>query len=89
MVKTLNTVLSPVMANPDLLRSPATVFVSGNDDGAKAVTRELLRDLGWSDRSIEDLGRINSARGTEALILLAPYLIRSKGFANFALSVVR
>ncbi|MHC4053309.1 NADPH-dependent F420 reductase [Bradyrhizobium sp. 25ACV] len=88
-VKTLNTVLSPVMANPDLLRSPATIFVSGNDDGAKAVTRELLRDLGWSDRSIEDLGRIDSARGTEALILLVPYLIRSKGFANFALSVVR
>lgn len=88
-VKTLNTVLSPVMANPDLLRMPATVFVSGNDDGAKAVTRELLRDLGWSDHFIEDIGGIDSARGTEALILLVPYLIRSQGYANCALSVVR
>jgi hypothetical protein len=49
----------------------------------------LLHDLGWRDQSIQDLGGLDSARGTEALILLVPYLIRSQGFAPFALTVVR
>jgi 8-hydroxy-5-deazaflavin:NADPH oxidoreductase len=88
-VKTLNTVLSSVMANPGLLASPATVFMSGDDKDAKATTRTLLNDLGWLDHSIQDLGGLDSARGTEALILLVPYLIRAQGFIPFALTAVR
>lgn len=88
-VKTLNTVLFPVMANPALLSTAASIFLSGNDKDAKAVTRELLHDLGWSDASIEDLGGIDSARGTEALLLIVPYLIRSRGLTPFALTVAR
>jgi len=88
-VKALNTVLSPVMANPGLLASPATIFVSGDDEDAKAVARALLRDLGWRDHAIQDLGGLDSARGTEALILLAPYLLRAQGRIPFALTAVR
>lgn len=88
-VKTLNTVLSPVMAKPGLLKSPATVFLSGDDKDAKAAARALLRDLGWLDDSILDLGGLDSARGTEALILLAPYLLRSQGLIPFALTAAR
>lgn len=88
-VKTLNTVASPAMANPGLLTLPASVFISGNDNAAKLITRGLLLDLGWQDRWIEDLGGIESARGTEALILLAPYIVRARGPKPFALTAAR
>jgi 8-hydroxy-5-deazaflavin:NADPH oxidoreductase len=88
-VKTLNTMLFTVMANPRSLQVPPSVFLSGNDPGAKAAVRELLGALGWQPGWIEDLGDLASARGTEALILLVPHLVRSRGFAPFALTVAR
>jgi len=88
-VKTMNTLLSPVMANPSLLSSPATIFISGNDATAKAITRSLLLDLGWEEQWIEDLGALDSARGTEAVILLAPYLLRAGIRKPFALTAIR
>jgi predicted dinucleotide-binding enzyme len=42
------------------------VFVSGDDEEAKAQVTELLRSLGWTD--ILDLGDISTARGTEMLL---------------------
>ncbi len=63
-VKTLNTVGAPVMVNPGgLAGGDHTVFLSGNDGGAKAQVADLLRGLGWSD--ILDLGDISTARGPE------------------------
>lgn len=86
-VKTLNTMFFTVMANPGSLSVPPTVFLSGNDADAKAVVRELLTDLGWLPGWIMDLGDVTSARGTEALMLLVPHIIRSRGFAPFALAL--
>jgi hypothetical protein len=43
-----------------------TVFVSGNDAGAKQKVTALLETFGWSD--IVDLGDITTARGTEMLL---------------------
>ena len=43
-----------------------TVFVCGDDVGAKAEVSELLRSFGWQD--IIDLGDITTARGTEMLM---------------------
>src|ERR1044071_6784219 len=80
-VKTLNTMLFSVMAHPLGLTHPPTAFLSGNDEGAKATVSKLLHDLGWPPAWIEDLGDITTARGTEALILLVPHLIRRRGFA--------
>lgn len=88
-VKTLNTMLFSVMTNPRALSVPPTVFLSGNDEGAKATVSALLRALGWPAEGIEDLGDISTARGTEALMLLVPHLIRRRGFAPFALTVAR
>ncbi|WP_425441962.1 NADPH-dependent F420 reductase [Stigmatella erecta] len=88
-VKTLNTMLFTVMANPRILQVPPSVFLSGNDKDAKAAVRELLQELGWQPGWIEDLGDVSTARGTEALILLVPSLLRSRGFAPFALTVAR
>ncbi|WNG18851.1 NADPH-dependent F420 reductase [Cystobacter fuscus] len=88
-VKTLNTMLFSVMVAPRGLSVPPTAFLSGNDAEAKATVRELLHDLGWPPDWIEDLGDIFTARGTEALMLLVPHLVRRRGFAPFALTIAR
>ena len=66
-VKTLNTMTASVMVNPgQLAGGDHTVFVSGNDAGAKAQVAELLKSFGWRD--IIDVGDITTARGTEMLL---------------------
>ena len=63
-VKTLNTIGAGVMVNPKgLAGGDHTIFLSGNDAGAKAQVADLLRGLGWSD--ILDLGDVATARGPE------------------------
>ncbi|WP_042374509.1 NADPH-dependent F420 reductase [Streptacidiphilus neutrinimicus] len=88
-VKTLNTMLFPVMTAPDTLTQPPTAFLSGEDPQAKQTVRELLTDLGWRTEWITDLGGIRTARATEAAILFVPHVIRSSGFAPFAISIAR
>lgn len=88
-VKSLNTMLFSVMADPGALDVPPTVFVSGDDPDAKAVVREALQGLGWRDGWIVDLGPIATAAGPEAMALMVPSLLGAIGFAPFALSVAR
>ncbi|MFJ2060076.1 NADPH-dependent F420 reductase [Streptomyces sp. NPDC087908] len=88
-VKTLNTMLFPVMTAPAMLAQPPTVFLSGDSPRAKETVRELLTDLGWRDEWITDLGGIGTARATEAAILFVPHVIRSGGFVPFAVSIAR
>ena len=86
-VKTLNTMLFSVMVDPHSLNVPPTAFLSGNDTGAKAAVSKVLGDLGWPPAWIHDLGDIFTARGTEALVLLVPHFIRTRGLMPFALTV--
>ncbi|MFD9125561.1 NADPH-dependent F420 reductase [Kitasatospora sp. NPDC059571] len=88
-VKTLNTMLFPVMTAPAALTRTPTAFLSGDDPRAKQTVRELLGDLGWQPEWITDLGGIETARATEAAILFVPHVIRSSGFAPFAISIAR
>lgn len=88
-IKTLNTVMFMVMANPQGLSTPPTAFLSGNDTSAKATVRALLGELGWPAEWIMDLGDVTTARGTEALFMFVPFVARSKGFVPFAISVAR
>lgn len=88
-VKSLNTMLYPVMTAPAALAQPPTAFLSGQDAGAKQVVRGLLVDLGWHQEWIADLGGIETARATEAAILFVPHVIRSSGFSPFAISLAR
>lgn len=74
-VKSLNTVTSTVMANPQLLEGEHSVFVCGNDEGAKQKVTELLQSFGWKSENIIDLGDISSARGTEMLLPLTVRLL--------------
>ncbi|MFJ1454767.1 NADPH-dependent F420 reductase [Nocardia sp. N2S4-5] len=87
-VKTLNTMLYTVMTAPSILTRAPTVFLSGDDAQAKQVVAGLLTDLGWHQEWITDLGGIETARATEAAILFVPHVIRSRGFAPFAISIV-
>ncbi|MQY06474.1 NADPH-dependent F420 reductase [Actinomadura macrotermitis] len=88
-VKTLNTMLFPVMTAPGMLAQAPDVFLSGDDPQAKQAVRALLADLGWREEWITDLGGIQTARATEAAILFVPYVIRANGFTPFAISIAR
>ena len=69
-VKTLNTMYSGLMINPRALGEDSTVFVSGNDADAKAKVTTTLKEFGWKDSEILDLGDITTARGTEGFLPL-------------------
>jgi predicted dinucleotide-binding enzyme len=88
-VKTFNTMLFPVMVDPQSLKTPPTAFLSGNDERAKGVVKQLLEDLGWPGEWIEDLGDISSARGPEALVMIVPSIMRSRGMVPFAIVVAQ
>jgi 8-hydroxy-5-deazaflavin:NADPH oxidoreductase len=88
-VKTLNTMLFTVIVDPHSLSTPPTAFLSGNDGDAKATVTKLLGDLGWPTDWSLDLGDITTARGTEAVILLVPHILRTRGFAPFALTITK
>ncbi|WP_291054222.1 NAD(P)-binding domain-containing protein [Herbiconiux sp.] len=88
-VKSLNTMLFSAMTAPGALGSTPTVFLSGDDEAAKAEVRGVLRDLGWHDDWMLDLGGIETSRGTEALALLVPSLLATLGFAPFAFAIAR
>ena len=86
-VKTLNTINCDIMVNPGKLAESHTLFISGNDAGAKANVRELLHAFGWSD--IVDLGDVATARATEGYVPLWLALWRQFGTSAFNIKVVR
>jgi predicted dinucleotide-binding enzyme len=44
------------------------VFVSGDDDHAKAQVKDLLREFGWREPQIMDLGGLETAPAAEMLM---------------------
>lgn len=69
-VKTLNTVNASLMVTPDDVPGDHTMFVSGDDEGAKAEAVELLGAFGWPADRVMDLGGIEAARGQEMYLPL-------------------
>jgi 8-hydroxy-5-deazaflavin:NADPH oxidoreductase len=86
-VKTMNTAAMSVMSEPGTL-PPSSVFVSGDDAGAKATVVGLLTDLGWPADSIVDLGGIQSARGPEHYFLMFAAILQSLGSPKFNVRLV-
>jgi predicted dinucleotide-binding enzyme len=80
-VKTLNTVTAAVMVQPGLVPGRHTIFVCGNDTGAKAQAGELLQGFGWPADAILDLGDITAARGMEMYLTLWLRLYGATGTA--------
>jgi len=87
-VKTLNTVNASVMVDPGQLAEPTDVFVSGNDEAAKAEVVLLLEEFGWERDRIRDLGDISTARGPEMYLALWVRLWGAIGSAGFNVRIV-
>jgi predicted dinucleotide-binding enzyme len=88
-VKSLNTLAGTLSIAPDSVSTPTTVFLSGDDAGAKSLVSGLLADLGWSsDRQI-DLGGIESARGPEHYFLLFATIMQALRTPAFNIAVRR
>jgi predicted dinucleotide-binding enzyme len=66
-VKALNSVGSAVMINADFGGTKPTMFICGNDDGAKRQVSQILEKFGFE---IEDMGMAESARAIEPLCIL-------------------
>ncbi|HEY3369542.1 MAG TPA: NAD(P)-binding domain-containing protein [Prolixibacteraceae bacterium] len=88
-VKTLNTMWAGLMVNPELInKGDHTNFICGNDSGAKEKVKSLLRDFGWKNENILDLGDLSSARGTESILLVWLRIMGSKQTGAFNFKVV-
>lgn len=66
-VKAWNSVGNPFMVNPQFAGGPPTMFICGNDAGAKAELAPILEQFGWAH---EDMGMVESARAIEPLCQL-------------------
>lgn len=68
-VKTLNTMFCGLMVNPNMIGGGDHInFISGNDNEAKSKVRKLLKEFGWRDENLLDIGDITGARATESVL---------------------
>jgi hypothetical protein len=87
-VKALNTMNSALMVEPGLLAGgDHSVFVAGNDAGAKKTVTDLLESFGHRD--VIDLGDISTARGAEMLLPIWIRLFGALGTPMFQFKIVR
>lgn len=88
-VKTLNTMWTGLMVNPAMINhGDHTNFICGNDADAKLKVTKLLKEMGWKDECIMDIGDISSSRGTEAYLPVWLRIMNSKKSAVFNLKIV-
>ena len=66
-VKAFNSVGAGQMVNPRYEQGPPTMFLCGDDGGAKREVLEIIRKFGWEPF---DCGGIIAARGIEPLCIL-------------------
>lgn len=86
-VKSLNTMTAAVMVDPALLGHESSVFLSGDDEEAKALVGDLLQAFGHRD--VIDLGDLTSARGAEMMLPLWLRVMGSLGTPLFNVKIVR
>ncbi len=66
-VKVFSSVGNGLMVNPKLAGGPPTMFICGNDKGAKGQVRGFLEQFGWETA---DMGAVEAARAIEPLCIL-------------------
>jgi len=87
-VKTLNTVTAGLMAEPSTIPGVHTMFVSGNDESAKAEVINILKTgFGWKE--VIDIGDITGARAQEMYLALWVRLYGKLQTPNLNVHVVR
>jgi 8-hydroxy-5-deazaflavin:NADPH oxidoreductase len=87
-VKAANHVAAVVVADPSTLPAPTTLFLSGDDAGAKETVSGLLTDLGWPRESLLDLGGIVNAYGQEHYLALFGAMLQTLGTPYFNIAIV-
>jgi 8-hydroxy-5-deazaflavin:NADPH oxidoreductase len=88
-VKAGNHVAAVVVADPSTLPAPTTLFLSGDDPGAKDIVSGLLVDLGWPRESLFDLGGIANAYGQEHYLALFGTMLHKLGTPYFNIAIVK
>jgi predicted dinucleotide-binding enzyme len=83
-VKAFNSVGSPRMVNPEYREGKPTMFICGNDDGAKKTVSGILDQFGWETA---DMGKVEAARAIEPLCMLwcIPGFVRNEWTHAFKL----
>jgi 8-hydroxy-5-deazaflavin:NADPH oxidoreductase len=66
-VKAFNSVGNQLMVNPQFKGGKPTMFICGNDEGAKQTVRGILDQFGWETA---DMGKAEAARAIEPLCML-------------------
>jgi predicted dinucleotide-binding enzyme len=66
-VKAFNSVGNACMVNPQFAGGTPTMFICGNDEGAKRAAGGILHQLGWETA---DMGGVEAARAIEPLCML-------------------
>ncbi len=83
-VKAFNSVGAAFMVNPSFQGGKPTMFICGNDDGAKKTVTRILDQFGWETA---DMGKVEAARAIEPLCMLwcIPGLLRNEWSHAFKL----
>jgi len=85
-VKAFNTVGNAHMIHPQFPDGPPTMFIAGNDAGAKKLVTQICEEWGWD---VADLGGIEASRYLEPMCLAwVLYGIRT-GTWNHAFKLLR
>ena len=81
-VKAFNSVGSAAMVNPQFKGGKPSMFIAGNDAGAKKTVAGILDQFGWE---VEDMGGVEGARAIEPLCILwcIPGFARNDWFHAF------
>ena len=66
-VKAFSCVGNALMYKPNLQGGPPTMFICGNDEGAKKTVTDILTSFGWETA---DMGKAEAARAIEPLCIL-------------------
>ncbi len=83
-VKAFNSAGNAFMYKPQFPDGTPTMFICGNDDGAKKTVTDILTSFGWET---EDMGKVEAARAIEPLCILwcIPGFIRNQWTHAFKL----
>ncbi|MFL5322424.1 MAG: NADPH-dependent F420 reductase [Myxococcaceae bacterium] len=86
-VKAFNTVGNAHMFKPTFPGGPPTMFVGGNDAGAKKQLEGILKDFGWE---MADLGGIEASRWLEPMCMAwVAYAMVNGGTWNHAFKLLK
>lgn len=66
-VKAFSSVGNGLMYKPQFAEGKPTMFICGNDDGAKQTVTQILASFGWETA---DMGKVEAARAIEPLCIL-------------------